>query len=126
MKFDWRNFTETDYNKYLEKRMANSFDCNDYIGSVLIGDISIDLVDLGEENLLNYDFYVAHENTGYGYRNGIPYDHADGGGMSIPYGLSYNGFKDMAEELFTAYIANNDKCYSYSLVEHANRPLEIL
>ena len=50
MKFDWSNFTEVDYNKYIEKRMAKIFDSNDYIGAVHIGDISIDLIDCGEEN----------------------------------------------------------------------------
>ena len=123
MKFDWRNFTEEDYCKYIKKRNVGVFDCEDYIGSVHIGDISIDLVDLGEENLLNYDFYVAHEDTGYGYKNGIPYDHADGNGMDIPYDLSYDEFKVKAEKLFMEYI----EAYRgiYSLVEHASRPLEI-
>ena len=125
MKFDWRRFTETDYNKYIKKRNAGVIDCEDYIGSVFVGDISIDLVDFGEENLLNYDFYVPHEDTGYGYKDGIPYDYADGDGMDTPYGLSYDEFKDRAEILFKIYIANNDKCCGYSLVEHANRQLEI-
>lgn len=124
MKFNWSMFTETDYNKYMEKRIAKVFDCHDYIGAVHIGDISIDLIDCGEENLLNYDFYVAHEDSGYGYKNGrIPYDYADGGSMNIPYDLSYNEFKAKAESLFMEYI----KTYkgNYSLAEHANRPLEM-
>ena len=73
---------------------------------------------------MNYDFYVAHEDTGYGYKNGIlPYDYADGDGMSIPYGLPYDEFKAKAESLFVEYI----EAYNggYSLVEHANRPLEM-
>lgn len=124
MRFDWSRFTETDYNKYMGKRIAKIFDCHDYIGAVHIGDISIDLIDCGEENLLNYDFYVAHEDTGYGYKNDIlPYDYAEGDGMDIPFGLSYDEFKIKAEKLFMEYI----KAYNgnYSLVEHANRPLEM-
>lgn len=124
MKFDWSNFTEADYNKYIGKRMAKIFDSHNYIGAVHIGDISIDLVDCGEENLLVYDFYVAHEDTGYGCENGIiPYDYADGDGMDIPYELSYDEFKNKAEKLFVDYIESY-KGY-YSLIEHANRPLEI-
>lgn len=124
MKFDWSNFTEADYNRYIEKCRANIVDCHDYIGAVHIGDISIDLIDCGEENVLNYDFYVAHEDTGYGYKNDIlPYDYADGNGMNIPFDLSYDEFKIKAEKLFVDYI----EAYkgNYSLVEHANRPLEI-
>ena len=127
MKFDWRNFTEEDYCKYIKKRNAGVFDCEDYIGSVHIGDISIDLVDFGEEEFLAYDFYVAHEDTGYGYKLGvpydIPYDYADGSTVDIPYDLSYNEFKAKAEKLFMEYIEAYNG--SYSLVEHANRPLEI-
>ena len=124
MKFNWNRFTEADYNKYMEKRNAKIFDCHDYIGSVHIGDIAIDLIDDGEENLLNYDFYVAHEDTGYGYKdNVLPYDYADGNGMDVPYNLSYDEFKVKAEKLFANYIESYNG--SYSLVEHANRPLEI-
>lgn len=123
MKFDWRNFTEEDYYKYVNKRIAGVIDCEDYIGSVFVGSISIDLVDFGEEEFLAYDFYVAHEDTGYGYKNGIPYDYADGNTIDIPYELSYDKFKVKMEKLFKEYI----EAYkgSYSLVEHANRPLEI-
>lgn len=136
MKFDWRKFTEADYSKYMEKRVEKIFDCHDYIGAVHVGDISIDLIDCGEENLLNFDFYVAHEDTGYGYKDDVlPYDYADGNGMSIPCGLSYEEFKAKAEKLFEEFIVEYDECHTfnietdqyvdYSLVEHANRPLEI-
>lgn len=123
MKFDWSTFTEVDYNKYMEKRMAKIFDSHNYIGAVHIGDISIDLIDCGEENLLVYDFYVAHEDTGYGYKNDIlPYDYADGDAMNVPYNLPYEEFKSKTEKLFVEYIKNYKG--AYSLVEHANRPLE--
>jgi len=136
MKFDWRKFTEDDYNKYMEKRNEKIYDAQDYIGSVYVGDISIDLIDCGEDNLLNYDFYVAHEDTGYGYKGAeFPYDYAEGDGMEVPYGLSYEEFKSKAEKLFEDYIIKHDKWrvwdfdhkeyLEYSLVEHANRPLEI-
>ena len=123
MRFDWSNFTKADYEKYMKKCMAKVVDCYDYIGAVHVGDISIDLVDCGEDGVLVYDFYVAHEDTGYGYKNDIPYDYADGDGMNIPYGLSYDEFKGKAEKLFMKYIESYKG--SYSLAEHANRPLEM-
>ena len=138
MKFDWRKFTEADYNKYMEKWKKNEFDM-DLIGMIYAGDICIELIEeswLNEncklEYVLMYNFYVAHEDTGYGYKdeygvnvdgNGMPYDYAEGDCMDIPYGLSYDEFKAKTEKLFTEYI----EAYKggYSLVEHANRQLQI-
>lgn len=134
MKFDWVDFTETDYNKYIEKCVAKIFDSHDYLGVVRIGDICIELIDsdwFGAndeydelEHILMFNFYVAHEDTGYGYKDdGMPYDYADGFDMTeMPYNLSYEEFKAKAEKLFMEYIEayNGD----YSLVEHANKPLE--
>ena len=123
MEFIWDNFTERDFKQYINKRMNQVFDIHDYLGAVHVGDICIDLVDQGEEGLLLGDFYVAHENTGYGYsEDGVPYDYADGVAMDIPYGLTYQQFQRKAEQSFMGYI----KSYGgvYSLEEHANRPLE--
>lgn len=117
MKFDWRRFTETDYEKYVK----NPF-YDDYIGAVLIGDICIDLL-IHDDNAVSYDFYVAHEDSGYGYKNDIPYDYADGGEIDISCELSYDSFKDKAEKIFMNYIM--DYKGNYSLVDHANKPLEI-
>lgn len=118
MKFDWSRFTEADFEKYIKN--ASKYD--DYIGAVHIGDICIDLL-IEDDNLLTYDFYVAHEDTGYGYKNDIPYDYADGDAMEMPYNALYDEFRVKAEELFTKYI--NAYRGNYSLVEHACRPLEI-
>ena len=128
MKFDWRRFTETDY-----KKMLNN---EEDFGQVYVGDICIELVvefygviDVKSntqktENILMYNFYVPYEDTGYGYKDDVlPYDYADGDGMDIPYGLSYDEFKIKAEKLFMDYIESYKG--NYSLVEHANRPLEI-
>lgn len=124
MKFDWRNFTEADYNSYIAKRMEDIFDCHDYIGAIYVGDICIELIDCGEEDILMYNFYVAHEDTGYGYKDeAFPYDYADGSAMDIPHGLSYEEFKNKAEQLFMDYIKSYNG--NYSLVEHANKQLEI-
>ena len=119
MQFDWRDFTEQDYERYIQNHSCY----DNYIGAVHVGDICIDLL-INSDDFLSYDFYVAHEDTGYGYKdNGLSYDFADGSEMNMPYDLSYDEFKDKAEGIFVTYI----KSYkgNYSLVEHANRPLEI-
>ena len=134
MKFDWRRFTETDY--------KNMLDGKEDFGQVYVGDICIELVveAIGSfihdifnvEEIIYVNFYVLHEDTGYGYKDehgvntdgiGIPYDYADGFSVARPYGLSYDEFKAKLEKLSMEYI----EAYrgSYSLVEHANRPLEI-
>lgn len=126
MKFDWRNFTEDTYNEMLNGKA-------DYNGAVYVGDICVELIAesctlvnniLHREPYIMFNFYVAHEDTGYGYKNDIlPYDYADGFDMEMPYNLSYYEFKTKAENKVVEYI----KAYNgnYSLVEHANRPLEI-
>lgn len=126
MKFDWRNFTEAEYNCMLDGKA-------DYSGAVYVGDICIELIAesctlinniLNHKPYIMFNFYVAHEDTGYGYKDDIlPYDYADGFDIDVHYGLSYDEFKTEVEELSMRYI----EAYKgeYSLVEHANRPLEI-
>ena len=152
MNFNWDNFNEETYNnvaKAMEERPYN-LDC---VGHVHVGDISIELIvdtfynefDELETGIL-YDMYVAHEDTGYGYKNeygydylgnGMPYDYADGGILTHPKLLTYEQFKEDSERRFVEFITKYDECkvyteidndpryVSYSLVEHANRPLEI-
>lgn len=124
MNFDWSGFTKRDYREYLENCIDLYEDC---VGNVHVGDICIDLVHDCDADILRYDFYVAHEDTGYGYKNNVlPYDYADGGAMNTPYRMSYEKFVEKAEELFEDFIRMNDKAMGgYSLVEHANRELEI-
>lgn len=120
MYFDWSKFSKENYKEYLEC----CFNLDGYVGAVHIGDISIDFTNYAHEQVLGYDFYVLHEDTGYGEINGIPFDLADGGGIDIPYDLSYEEFQKKMEELFVKYM----KCWNedlYSLLEHASRPLEI-
>jgi hypothetical protein len=122
LKFDWQDFTEAHYNKYIN----NPFGYDDYIGAVHIGDICIDLL-IQDDNILTYDFYVAHEDTGYAYKDDVlPYDYADGDAMDMPVDLSYEEFKAKAEKLFTEYMCSyRGNRGSYHLIEHANRPLEV-
>ena len=127
MKFDWRYLTEENYNDMLNGNM-------DFIGHVHIGDICIELIvdaygtfihdKYTTVKLIEFNFYVAHEDTGYGYKDyDIPYDYADGFNMEMPYELSYDEFMAKVENMSIDYI----EAYkgNYSLVEHANRPLEI-
>lgn len=126
MKFDWRNFTEAEYNSMLKGKA-------DYNGSFYVGDICIELIAesctlindiISHKPFIMFNFYVAHEDTGYGYKdNVLPYDYAEGFDMDIPYELSYDEFKAKVEKLSMGYI----EAYkgNYSLVEHANKPLEI-
>lgn len=130
MRFDWSNFTEEKYDGMLKAEV----DYRDYIGSVHIGDICIEIVngfagtwiydEYNPVDVVMFNFYVAHEDTGYGYKdNVLPYDYADGFEMKMPYNLSYDEFKTKTEKMIMEYI----EAYkgAYSLVEHANRPLEI-
>ena len=129
MKFDWSKFTKSDFEKFIEKRNNHIFDCHDYLGAVYVGDICIELLDYGmvnnsNEYLLFYNFYVAHEDTGYGYKDDIlPYDYADGECIIVYPDMSYDKFKIKAESFFVSYIKSFEG--SYSLIDHAIRPLEI-
>ena len=131
MKFDWSRFTEDNYKNMLNGKA-------DWYGAVHIGDICIELVVefCNDEKFVICNFFVAHEDTCYGYKNDVlPYDYADGFDMEMPYNLSYDKFKANVENLSMEYIMENDKWRSwncetnqivnYSLVDHANRPLEI-
>ena len=129
MKFDWSNFTKENYNTILNGK-------TDYCGAAHIGDICIEFVTergtvinginsvVSHEEYVMCNFYVAHEDTGYGYKDdGMPYDYADGFEIEMPYKLSYDEFIAKVEDLSIEYIEGYNS--SYSLVEHANRPLEI-
>lgn len=126
MKFDWSRFTETDY--------KNMLDGNEDFGQIYVGDICIELVteaigtfiydNFNIEEIVSVNFYVAHEDTGYGYKDNIlPYDYAEGFDIDRPYGLSYDEFMKKIEKLSVEYFESYKG--SYSLVDHANKPLEI-
>lgn len=118
MIFHWKNFPEYNYNLYLNGGFS-PFDC---IGSVRIGDICIDFVNY--TTVLKFDFYVAHEDTGYAHtENGIPYSYCDGIEAEIPVDVPYAVFKAEAEKLFEKYILDYQGVVS--LQAHSNKPLEI-
>lgn len=128
MKFDWIYFMEEDYEEIRTRNPENNNELG-YLGSVCVGDIAIDLVNryYGDgKNHLDYDLYVGHEDTGYGYKNGVPYDHADGGGFNITKDITYEEFKVIAEKEFEKYITENKDVYEsgLTLLDHANKPLE--
>ena len=129
MKFDWDELKKENYTND-RKELLELVD--DYIGFIRIGEICVDVLirDYGEDEsklAYSYDFYVANEDTGYGYQtdmNNLPYDYADGTDLK-DLSLSYDEFVKKSEELITKFIEENDKVNGYSLVEKANKPLLI-
>ena len=130
MKIIWNEFKKERYTNN-ETELAKLVD--DYIGLIRIGEICVDVLirDYGDgdvpEYAYSYDFYVANEDTGYGYKtemNNLPYDYADGTDLK-DLTLSYDEFVKKSEELIIRFIEKNDKVNGYSLVEKANKPLLI-
>lgn len=132
MEFCWDNFKKKKYTDIKDKLDKRAELADDYIGSVRVGEICVDVLirDYGEGDTpkyaYSYDFYVANEDTGYGYRleSNIPYDYADGTDLT-GLALSYDEFVKKSEELLTSFIKENDKVKGYSLIEKANKPLLI-
>ena len=130
MKINWDDLKEKNYTNDKTKLAEMVDDC---IGFIRIGEICVDVLirDHGDGDIpkyaYSYDFYVANEDTGYGYKtdmNNLPYDYADGTDLK-DLSLSYDEFVKKSEELITKFIEENDKVNGYSLVEKANKPLLI-
>lgn len=130
MKINWDEFKRKNYTND-ETKLAELVDV--CIGFIRIGEICVDVVirDYGNvdspEYAYSYDFYVANEDTGYGYKtnmNNLPYDYADGTDLK-DLSLSYDKFIKKSEGLITKFIEENDKVNTYSLIEKANKPLLI-
>ena len=118
MNFNWNKFTEEKYKTYLKELEAKA-EYIDYIGTIHVGDIAIDLVDHREVGKLFIDFYVLYEDTGYGYtKDDVPYDFAEGFEIECPLNLSYKEFKEKTEKLCIEYILEYKG--NYNLFEHAN------
>ncbi len=122
MKFDWRNFTKCEFDDMIHNPIADW-----YYGAVHVGEICFDIVvRFYDEDIptVTLDCYVGNENTGYGYRNGIHYDYADGFDIkSLP--VSYNEFVKTAEIMMEKYIKTVDKQYDGRLTNKANKPVLI-
>lgn len=128
MKFSWCDLLEKNYTSDKDKLYELIDNC---IGSIRVGEICIDVIirDYGIEKGLAYsfDFYIANEDTGYGYKGDIkiPYDYVDGIDL-FNLSLSYNDFVKESEKIIKEFIEVNDKnVHNYSLVEKANKPLLI-
>lgn len=127
MDFNWDELTSKNYTND-ENKLLKLVD--DYIGFIRIGEICVDVLirDYGDKNsklAYSYDFYIANEDTGYGYRNGIAYDYADGTDL-YDLSLSYDDFVKKSEKLIKEFIEANDKNgHNYSLIEKANKSLLI-
>ena len=116
MKFSWKHFTKDQF-EYMKGAAVN-----DYVGAVHVGDICIDLLCDSGTGKMTCDFYVLHEDTGYGYTKTkeIPYDYAEGIEIDVV-GVGYNDFVKTAEKQFAEFIV--DFKGKYSLQDHANRDL---
>lgn len=117
MKFNWNGFTKE---KYIE--MVNEFGRDWTYGNIICGDLCFDVVIRYygyDEPTITLDCYVANEDTGYGYRDGMAYDYADGTYVDGT-DMSYTQFQIRAENAIRNYVENNDKVFGYSLVEKSN------
>ena len=130
MKIDWTDLKRENYINDKSKLAEMVDDC---IGFIRIGEICVDVVirDYGNRDIpeyaYSYDFYVANEDTGYGYKidmDNLPYDYADGTDLK-DLSLSYEEFVKKSEHLITKFIEENDNVNDYSLIEKANKPLLI-
>lgn len=127
MEFNWNELKKENYTNNKKELLELVDDC---IGFIRIGEICVDVVirDYGEEGnklAYSYDFYVANEDTGYGYKEdlNIPYDYADGTDL-FNLSLSYEDFVKESERIITEFInANDRKDHKYSLIEKANKSL---
>ena len=127
MEFNWNELKIENYTNNKKELLELVDDC---IGFIRIGEICVDVVirDYGEEGnklAYSYDFYVANEDTGYGYKEdlNIPYDYADGTDL-FNLSLSYEDFVKESERIITEFInANDRKDHKYSLIEKANKSL---
>lgn len=121
------NIKEEEYRraiKTIRKKLGEP--SNDYIGAVEIGALCVDftLRDCGQKGLsLDYDVYVANEDTGYGVtEKGMPYDYRSGGSIctieNIDAVSTFEQFKEVAKKKILDFISEDEK-----LVSKSNEPL---
>lgn len=118
MNFSWKHFTKDQF-EYMKGAAVN-----DYVGAVHVGDICIDLLcDSGTGKMI-CDFYVLHEDTGYGNTKTkqIPYDYAEGFEVDTV-GVSYEDFVKNVETKAIEFIQQHKG--ANSLTEHAAKDLVI-
>ena len=143
MNFDWRDFTEKDFDDYCEQIKSDVEYDGEYVGCVRVGDLCFDLVIRLNENgdqILTYDLYVGGVDTGYGYSNpnkfnpdmyreedDYPYDYVCGLDFSSTCtNMSYDYFKVYAEAEFEHFIkVENERYKEACLIDKANEPLKV-
>lgn len=126
-KINWPEMKYTSYEELLSFLISNEGD-EDLIGKIRVGDICIDVINHPEVEKIFFDFYVLHEDTGYGFSKGIPYSYADD--FSISYNDIYVAMKQNQSmmENIEKKIENHIRTFAsnqYSLMEHAKRELVI-
>ena len=132
-KFCWDGFdgafTKEEFEETVKK--AHERRDADYVGAVRLGDLCFDftLVELepNEPFYLLYDLYIGGIDSGYGYKNGYPYDYFDGDCFKLgSLDMNYEDFKSMAEKELTDFIFKwKNTEYFFELIEKANEPLHI-
>lgn len=121
--FCWDNLTEDNFKKFYEVFIHTDDDLiDDCVGQVRAGVICIDLIIRtdNEKMWLSYDVYVGYCDSGYGYKNNIPYDYKDGGDFKnadVITNHEYADFKEMMKKEFTDFIMKNN------LINEANQTL---
>lgn len=133
MKFDWSEFTESDFNEYCKKVSEGKIFDDDYISSVRVGDLCFDLVvrdrsiEEKKDFVLDYDLYVGGIDDGYSYgKNDYPYTECGGSTFeSLMDNCNYKAFVEWAEFKFEDFITYSYWGRTYHLVEKANEPLNV-
>lgn len=123
MFFNWKRLEKKMFQSYTKEMLRP--DERDLIGFIHVGEICIDVfIQNRGIPVIEFDFYVAHEDTGYGYNEKFkfPYDYAEGFDMCEP-PKNYKSFVVKAEKMIRTYIKENDTRYGYSLLKKANMPL---
>ncbi|MCC2255682.1 hypothetical protein LKD70_14905 [Ruminococcus sp. CLA-AA-H200] len=120
LSFYWASMTETDYTDYEAKMENGIVYSGDYVGSVRIGNLAIDLhvyspqqdgpITEDDEAYLTMEIYVGGVDTGYAYsKSGYPYDCVDDASYrfeSALIGLTYQEFQTIIESVIIKRIQN--------------------
>lgn len=138
MDFYWNELKEKDYEnkmKYINDCLENGkMVSKNIVGLVRIGELLVEVTFIEEsldvqgkiEDGFWLNLYVANENTGYSDPDApIPYDYADGETIVFNPDMTYENFKNEFENKISKYIEKYDTDYTYSLMEHASKPLLI-
>ena len=120
------NLEEENFKRAKKSLVNNEIICSDYIGSVEIGELSVDLI-LRDYDVIRLDFDVfvgGMDQYSHTCIGGLPYDLADGDSFyneDIINIESIDDFKEYALSVVDSYIeASNYKKEGFTLIDKAN------